>query len=58
MADRALVRGGAGGGARDIAPVMGIGTNAVSALLIRARAGLRAAYQKQTMPGPDDAGGK
>lgn len=36
---------------RDIAPVMGIGPNAVSALLIRARAGLRAAYEQQTGPG-------
>lgn len=31
---------------RDIAPVLGIEPNAVSALLIRARAGLRAAYAK------------
>lgn len=35
---------------RDIAPVLGIGANAVSALLIRARAGLRAAYQQQGAP--------
>ncbi|MDP9903242.1 RNA polymerase sigma factor [Arthrobacter bambusae] len=34
---------------RDIAPLMGIGANAVSALLIRARAGLRAAYEQQTL---------
>jgi DNA-directed RNA polymerase specialized sigma24 family protein len=32
---------------RDIAPVLGIEPNAVSALLIRARAGLRAAYDQQ-----------
>ncbi|MHC6222684.1 RNA polymerase sigma factor [Arthrobacter sp. MMS24-S77] len=37
---------------RDIAPLMGIGANAVSALLIRARAGLRAAYEHQTTTGP------
>ena len=37
---------------RDIAPLMGIGANAVSALLIRARAGLRAAYEQQTTTGP------
>lgn len=36
---------------RDIAPLMGIGANAVSALLIRARAGLRAAYEKQNPVG-------
>ncbi|MDQ0031079.1 RNA polymerase sigma factor [Arthrobacter bambusae] len=42
---------------RDIAPLMGIGANAVSALLIRARAGLRAAYEQQTrdgQPGPPE----
>ncbi len=32
---------------RDMAPVLGIQPNAVSALLIRARGGLRAAYQDQ-----------
>ncbi|MGO4652273.1 RNA polymerase sigma factor [Arthrobacter sp. 2RAF22] len=32
---------------RDIAPLMGISANAASALLLRARAGLRAAYEKQ-----------
>jgi RNA polymerase sigma factor (sigma-70 family) len=31
---------------RDIAPLLGIGANAVSALLIRARAGLRVAYER------------
>ena len=36
---------------RDIAPLMGIGANAVSALLIRARAGLRAAYEQQAQDG-------
>lgn len=36
---------------RDIAPLMGIGANAVSALLLRARAGLRAAYEQQTLAG-------
>jgi RNA polymerase sigma factor (sigma-70 family) len=36
----------------DIAPVMGIAPNAVSALLIRARAGLRAAYEKEDTHGP------
>lgn len=35
---------------RNIAPLMGIESNAVSALLIRARAGLRAAYEQQSMP--------
>jgi RNA polymerase sigma factor (sigma-70 family) len=34
---------------RDIAPLLGIGANAVSALLIRARAGLRAAYEQQSL---------
>lgn len=33
---------------RDIAPILGIEPNAVSALLIRARAGLRAAYEQQS----------
>jgi RNA polymerase sigma factor (sigma-70 family) len=32
---------------RDIAPILGIEPNAVSALLIRARAGLRTAYEQQ-----------
>jgi RNA polymerase sigma factor (sigma-70 family) len=36
---------------REIAPLMGIGANAVSALLLRARAGLRAAYEQQTPAG-------
>lgn len=36
---------------RDIAPLMGIGANAVSALLIRARTGLRAAYEQQDPAG-------
>jgi RNA polymerase sigma factor (sigma-70 family) len=35
---------------RDIAPLLGIAPNAVSALLIRARAGLRAAYELQSVP--------
>lgn len=35
---------------RNIAPVLGIQPNAVSALLIRARAGLRAAYELQSLP--------
>jgi DNA-directed RNA polymerase specialized sigma24 family protein len=35
---------------RDIAPVMGMSANTVSALLIRARAGLCAAYEKQPTP--------
>ncbi|MDP9904665.1 RNA polymerase sigma factor [Arthrobacter bambusae] len=34
---------------RDIAPMLGVGANAVSALLLRARAGLRAAYERQSM---------
>jgi RNA polymerase sigma factor (sigma-70 family) len=34
---------------RNIAPLMGIEANAVSALLIRARKGLRAAYQAQAL---------
>lgn len=38
---------------REIAPVLGIEANAVSALLIRARAGLRAAYVQQTGAGAD-----
>lgn len=37
---------------RNIAPVLGIESNAVSALLIRARAGLRAAYELQSLPAP------
>ncbi|WP_309106071.1 sigma-70 family RNA polymerase sigma factor [Arthrobacter sp.] len=35
---------------RNIAPLLGIEPNAVSALLIRARAGLRAAYELQSRP--------
>jgi RNA polymerase sigma factor (sigma-70 family) len=35
---------------RNIAPILGIETNAVSALLIRARAGLRAAYELRSLP--------
>jgi RNA polymerase sigma factor (sigma-70 family) len=35
---------------RKIAPILGIQPNAVSALLIRARAGLRAAYEPQSPP--------
>lgn len=35
---------------RNIAPILGIEPNAVSALLIRARAGLRAAYELQSAP--------
>jgi RNA polymerase sigma factor (sigma-70 family) len=35
---------------RNIAPLLGIEPNAVSALLIRARAGLRAAYELQSLP--------
>lgn len=35
---------------RNIAPILGIEPNAVSALLIRARAGLRAAYELQSLP--------
>lgn len=35
---------------RNIAPILGIEPNAVSALLIRARAGLRAAYELQSVP--------
>ncbi|WP_404593212.1 RNA polymerase sigma factor [Paenarthrobacter histidinolovorans] len=38
---------------REVAPIMGIEPNAVSALLIRARAGLRAAYIK-LQDEPDD----
>lgn len=34
---------------RNIAPLLGIEANAVSSLLIRARAGLRAAYELQTL---------
>jgi hypothetical protein len=34
---------------RNIAPLMGIEANAVSALLIRARKGLRAAYEAQAL---------
>jgi RNA polymerase sigma factor (sigma-70 family) len=37
---------------RNIAPILGIEPNAVSALLIRARAGLRAAYELQSLPAP------
>ncbi|MGX9898982.1 RNA polymerase sigma factor [Arthrobacter sp. SA17] len=46
---------------RNIAPLLGIEANAVSSLLIRARAGLRAAYEQQTLPvaepGGADCGG-
>lgn len=42
---------------RDIAPVMGTSANAISALLIRARAGLRATYEKQTAPAQDQTAG-
>jgi RNA polymerase sigma factor (sigma-70 family) len=35
---------------RNIAPILGIEPNAVSALLIRARAGLRAGYELQSLP--------
>lgn len=42
---------------RNIAPILGIEPNAVSALLIRARAGLRAAYELQSLP-TDAARGK
>lgn len=38
---------------RKIAPLLGIEPNAVSALLSRARAGLRAAYELQSLPRPD-----
>lgn len=43
---------------RKIAPLLGIEANAVSSLLIRARAGLRAAYEQQTLPmtEPEGAG--
>jgi RNA polymerase sigma factor (sigma-70 family) len=37
---------------RNIAPMLGIEPNAVSALLIRARAGLRAAYNSRMPPPP------
>lgn len=37
---------------REIAPMLGIEANAVSSLLIRARAGLRAAYELQTQSAP------
>lgn len=40
---------------RDIAPLLGIEANAVSSLLIRARAGLRAAYEQQTQTGAGHA---
>ena len=33
---------------RNIAPILGLEPNAVSALLIRAKAGLRAAYEQQS----------
>jgi DNA-directed RNA polymerase specialized sigma24 family protein len=36
----------------NIGPLLGIEANAVPALLIRARAGLRAAYEQQTLPAP------
>lgn len=41
---------------RNIAPILGIEPNAVSALLIRARAGLRAAYELQSQPTNPSAG--
>ena len=41
---------------RDIAPILGIEPNAVSALLIRARAGLRAAYELQSVPATASSG--
>ena len=41
---------------RNIAPILGIEPNAVSALLIRARAGLRAAYELQARPARDTRG--
>lgn len=41
---------------REIAPLLGIEANAVSSLLIRARAGLRAAYELQTQPAPEPEG--
>lgn len=37
---------------RDIAPLLGIQANAVSSLLVRARKGLRAAYELQTRTAP------
>ena len=42
---------------RNIAPLLGIEANAVSSLLIRARAGLRAAYEQQTLPVAEPEGG-
>ncbi|MDR6688318.1 RNA polymerase sigma factor (sigma-70 family) [Arthrobacter sp. 1088] len=39
---------------KEIAPVLGIAPNAVSALLKRARAGLRAAYGEQAAAGPKE----
>jgi RNA polymerase sigma factor (sigma-70 family) len=42
---------------RVIAPIMGIEPNAVSALLIRARAGLRAAYEVHSTPAAKTVGG-
>lgn len=41
---------------RVIAPILGIEPNAVSALLIRARAGLRAAYELQSVPATASSG--
>ena len=41
---------------RDIAPLMGIEPNAVSALLIRARKGLRAAFELQSASAADATG--
>lgn len=41
---------------RDIAPILGLEPNAVSALLIRARAGLRTAYQLQSLPATASGG--
>lgn len=40
---------------RNIAPLLGIEPNAVSALLIRARAGLRAAYELQSLSSSDSS---
>lgn len=45
-----------GGPPRKIAPILGIEPNAVSALLIRSRAGLRAAYERQSPPAAEAGG--
>ena len=42
---------------RNIAPILGIEANAVSALLIRAKAGLRTAYQQQSGSKPGSVSG-